>query len=73
MAQIMKTFRVKLVDDWKQVHKWISTYGIIALGALPTIYENLGFIQDFVPASVFHYTMGALGAATLAGRLVKQK
>lgn len=61
-----------LVDDWKRAHKWFSTYGIIALGALPTIYENLGFVQDFVPANVFHYTMGVLGAATLAARLIKQ-
>ncbi len=63
---------MRLVDDWKRAHRWFSTYGIIALGALPTVYENLDFIQDFVPASVFHYTMGALGAATLVARLVKQ-
>jgi hypothetical protein len=64
---------MRLVDDWKHAHKWFSTYGIVALGALPTVYENIGFIQDFVPASVFHYTMGVLGVATLAARLVKQK
>lgn len=64
--------RLRPVDDWRRAHRWVSTYGIIALGALPTVYENLGFIQDFIPASVFHYTMGAFGAATLVARLVKQ-
>lgn len=64
---------MKLVNDWKRAHRWFSTYGIIALGALPTVYENIDFIQDFVPAAVFHYTMGVLGAATLLARLVNQK
>lgn len=64
---------MKPVDDWRSVHKWFSTYGIIALGLLPTVYENIGFLQDFIPPNIFRYLLGALGAATLGVRMIKQK
>ena len=60
------------VDDWKQAWKWFSVQGLIALSIAPVVYENFDFVQDFVPATWYHYTMGALGLATLISRLVKQ-
>jgi len=61
-----------LVADWRQAWKWFSTQGLIVLSIAPVVYENFAFVQDFVPASTYHYTMGALGLATLVSRLVKQ-
>ncbi len=60
------------VDEWKQCWKWFSVQGLAALAIIPIIYENAGFLQDFISATVYHYGMGALGLATLISRLVKQ-
>lgn len=63
---------MRLVDDWRQAWKWFSVYGITALGTAPVIYENIGFVQDFVSPMIFHNLMGVLGALALIARLVKQ-
>lgn len=61
-----------LVSDWKQAWKWFSVQGAAVLAICPVVYENTGFLQDFLPADIFHYGMGALGALTLISRLVRQ-
>ncbi len=60
------------VDDVGNAWKWFSVQGLAFLTVAPVVYENAGFLQDFVPAQVFHWMMGALGAMTLASRLIKQ-
>ena len=62
-----------LVDDWKQAWKWFSFHGLLALSIAPVLYENIEFVQDFVPPTVYHYGMGGLGLLTLISRLVKQE
>ena len=61
-----------LTDDWKQCWKWFSVQGLAFLAVAPIVYENFSFVQDFISATIYHYTMGALGLATLISRLVKQ-
>jgi hypothetical protein len=61
-----------LVDDWKEVHKWWSARLMAILAIAPVVYENIGFLQDFIPTASFHWLMGGLGAAALASRLIKQ-
>lgn len=63
---------MKLVDEWRKCWKWLSMYGIAALGFTPVVYENISFVQDFVSPTLFHNLMGVLGALTLLARLVKQ-
>ena len=46
--------------------------GLAFLAVAPVVYENFDFVRDFVSATAYHYTMGALGLATLISRLVKQ-
>ncbi len=60
------------VPEWHEAWKWFSVQGLAALAIIPIIYENAGFIQDYISATVYHYGMGALGALTLISRLVKQ-
>ena len=60
------------VDDWRKAWKWFSVQGIAFLSIAPVLYENLDFVQAFLPVGTFHGLMASLGAATLVSRLVKQ-
>lgn len=64
--------KLRLVDDWKRAHHWFSTWLISVMGLVPVVYENIGFVQDYVSPTLFHNTMGILGVLTLAARMVKQ-
>ena len=60
------------VAEWQKCWRWFSVQGLLALSIAPVVYENFDFVQDFISATAYHYTMGALGLATLVSRLVKQ-
>lgn len=75
LPPVKKRRRIKvggLVPDWRQAWKWFSTQGLLALSIAPIVYENFDFVQDFIDATTYHYTMGALGLMTLISRLVRQ-
>ena len=61
-----------LANDWQHAWKWFSVQGLLVLSIAPVFYENTGFLQDFIPATYYHYGMGALGFLTLISRMVKQ-
>lgn len=61
-----------LVDGWRQAWKWFSVQGLAFLSIAPVVYENSGFVQDFIPQTTFHWMTGLLGAMTLISRLVIQ-
>ena len=60
------------VDDIGHAWRWFSVQGLAFLTVAPILYENSSFLQDFVPAQMFHWMTGALGFMTLASRLIKQ-
>lgn len=64
---------MKLVDDWKRAHKWLSVHCMIAAGAVQGAWE---FVPMSMKASFPAWGLNALTVALLvlgvAGRLVDQ-
>ena len=63
---------MRLVDDWKKVHKWLSTWLVGAAATMLQLYEMLPQFQANVPPKVFHHLMTALVILIIVGRLIKQ-
>lgn len=65
---------MKLVEDWRQLWKYYSVWGIAVLGALPDLYNTLaaaGLFEEMPGPAKWAVRGGAILA--LAGRYIHQK
>jgi hypothetical protein len=62
----------KLVEDWKQLHRWLSVQMAAFLGAITIAYDNLAVLQQALEASLFHKIQAAIAIAVVAARVIQQ-
>jgi hypothetical protein len=64
---------MKLVYDWKQGWKWVSTWGLVVLAALPQVWNSLPpETQAMAPIWAEPWVFSAIAIGTLAGRFIDQ-
>lgn len=62
-----------MVAEWRDFYKWLNSYFIGAMIALPSAYEVLPKqYQDMIPVSAMHWLQALLGLATFVN-LMKKK
>lgn len=60
---------MKLIDDWKQAHKFLTVRLAGLLGMVAAAYEYLPAMREYVPDGWMKYAF----AAIIVARLWKQK
>jgi hypothetical protein len=64
---------VHLVPDWKEGWRWISTWGLMVLAALPQVWATLPLeVKAMAPAGVETWIFTAIAIGALVGRFVDQ-
>lgn len=66
---MIKKIREHLIEDIGQAWKFASVWLIALAGVADILYENMPFVQQYMPQG----TVSVLAALALAGRLYKQK
>lgn len=61
-----------LVDDWKQMHKWLSVQFASALAMVTVAYDQLAVLQQALSAQAFHSVQAALAIGVVVSRVIKQ-
>ena len=64
--------RIKLVEDWRKAHKWLSTQICTAAAALALAYEYLPAVREFIAPYVSPNTMAALAGLVIVARIIDQ-
>lgn len=63
---------MKLSAEWKQAWRWLQTWLIAALSVAPLLYDQLGLLQDYLPAPYFKAGMAVLGVLTIVNNVRKK-
>jgi hypothetical protein len=61
-----------LVEDWKQMHKWLSVQFASLLAAITVAYDQLAVLQQALGAQAFHTIQAALAIGVVIARVAKQ-
>lgn len=71
-SAIFRAIGGRFADDWRHAWKWFS----VQLGALifvaPTLYENIGALQDLLPRKVFAIAQAGLGILVMLNAVKKK-
>jgi hypothetical protein len=64
---------MKLVDNWKQAHRWFSVHLIIVLAALPEVWTWLPMEwKQSLPPDTLKWVCGVVGILAVYARVVSQ-
>lgn len=69
----MKLIEIRFSPEAKNAWRWLQTYLIAALGAAPTLYDQLPAVQEYLSPAWFKAAMGVLGFLTLVNHLRTKK
>lgn len=64
--------RIKLVDDWRKAHKWLSTRLCLVAASVSLAYEYLPAVREFIAPYVSPTTMALLAALVIVARIIDQ-
>ena len=64
--------RIKLVDDWRKAHRWLSTQLCTAAATLALAYEYLPAVREFIAPYVSPNTMALLAGLIILARIIDQ-
>ena len=64
---------MKLVENWKQAHRWFSVHLIIVLAALPEVWTWLPMEwKQSLPPDTLKWVCGVVGILAVYARVVSQ-
>ena len=64
---------MKLVENWKQAHRWFSVHLIIVLAALPEVWTWLPIEwKQSLPPDTLKWVCGVVGILAVYARVVSQ-
>ena len=64
--------RIKLVDDWRKAHKWLSTQLCLVAASVSLAYEYLPAVREFIAPYVSPNTMALLAGLIILARIIDQ-
>lgn len=65
---------MKLVDNWKQAHKWFSVHLIIILASLPEVWTWLpNEWKQSLPPDTLKWLCGVVGVLAVYARVISQQ
>ena len=64
--------RIKLVDDWRKAHKWLSTQLCLVAASVSLAYEYLPAVREFIAPYVSPHVMAGLAALVIVARIIDQ-
>lgn len=66
--------KLKLVENWRQAHKWFSVHLIIVLAALPEVWTWLPMEwKQSLPPDTLKWLCGIVGVLAVYARVVSQQ
>lgn len=63
---------MKLVADWKSVHKYLSAQMIAVVAIANEAWQNIAVFQQYIDATIMHYISLGLLALGFVGRYIDQ-
>ena len=64
----MNIVKRRLVEDWRQAHKWLSVQLAAGIAVLAEAQDQLPIVREYLPEGWVKYA----ALAVLAARLIKQ-
>lgn len=64
--------RIKLVEDWRKAHRWLSTQLCIVAASVSLAYEYLPAAREFIAPYVSPHVMAGIAALVIVARVIDQ-